>query len=74
MKDMFINRAKLSLFSTSPNTRASATDTEKANNYYGKSVNYTSANGVTVISAFSSFETVQYPKCLSPSWKHPLYT
>ena len=29
------------------NTIASATDTEKANNYYGKSVNYTSANGVT---------------------------
>ena len=28
------------------NTIASATDTEKANNYYGKSVNYTSANGV----------------------------
>ena len=26
---------------------ASATDTEKATNYYGKSVNYTSANGVT---------------------------
>ena len=29
------------------NTIASATDTEKANTYYGKSVNYTSANGVT---------------------------
>ena len=29
------------------NTIASATDTEKAKNYYGKSVNYTSANGVT---------------------------
>ena len=29
------------------NTIASATDTEKANNYYGKSVNYKSANGVT---------------------------
>lgn len=29
------------------NTIASATDTEKANNYYGKSVNYTSTNGVT---------------------------
>ena len=29
------------------NTIASATDIEKANNYYGKSVNYTSANGVT---------------------------
>ena len=29
------------------NTIASATDTEKANNYYGKSVNYTSAKGVT---------------------------
>ena len=29
------------------NTIASATDTEKANDYYGKSVNYTSANGVT---------------------------
>ena len=29
------------------NTIASATDTEKANNYYGKSVNYTSANRVT---------------------------
>ena len=29
------------------NTIASATDTEKANNYYGKSVNYTSANEVT---------------------------
>ena len=29
------------------NTIASATDTEKANNYYGKLVNYTSANGVT---------------------------
>ena len=29
------------------NTIASATDTEKANSYYGKSVNYTSANGVT---------------------------
>ena len=26
------------------------TDTEKANNYYGKSVNYTSANGVTAVS------------------------
>ena len=29
------------------NTIASATDTEKANNYYGKSVNYTSTNEVT---------------------------
>ena len=29
------------------NTIASATDTEKANNYYGKSVNYTSTNRVT---------------------------
>ena len=29
------------------NANTIATDTEKANNYYGKSVNYTSANGVT---------------------------